>query len=163
MSARLKSLLRFLKKVPCRRSNHVFFNMSGYWCPNLICIEVSKPVFGGKISNFKTFVSTDSIGKLFKTTYLHVKTCATLKSVSNFFLKRMELGKNPTDDLCNCSKWSFWQASMKIHLILVYWDARNSLPYNLVMPFKDGITFAVTTATQSYQRCYLENYQIWPL
>ena len=129
-------------------------------CPNLICIEVSKPVFGGKISNFKTFVSTDSIGNFFKTPKIHVKTCVTLKSVSNFFLKRMEVGKNPTDDPYNSSKWPFWQASMKIHLILVYWDARNSLPYNLVMPFKDGITFAVTTATQSYQRCYLENYQI---
>ena len=35
----------------------------------------------------------------------------------------MELGKNATDDLCNSSKWPFWQASMKIHLILVYWDA----------------------------------------
>ena len=44
----------------------------------------------------------------------------------------------------------------KIQLILVYWDARNSLPYNLVIPFKDGVTFADTTATQSLQRCYLE-------
>ena len=69
----------------------------------------------------------------------------------------MELETNATDDLCNSSKWPFWQAIMKIHLILVYWDARNSLPYNLVMPFKDGVTFAVTTATQSLQRCYLEN------
>ena len=102
-------------------------------------------------------MSTDSIGKFVKTTYLHVKTCVTLKSVSKFFLKRMELGKNPTDDLCNSSKWPFWQASMKIHLILVYWDARNSLSYNPVMPFKDGVTFVVTTATQSLQRCDLEN------
>ena len=69
----------------------------------------------------------------------------------------MELGKNATDELCNSSKWPFWQASMKIHLILVYWDARNSLPYNLVMPYKDGVTFAVTTATQSLQRCGLES------
>ena len=69
----------------------------------------------------------------------------------------MEVGKNPTDDPCNSSKWPFWQASMKIHLILVYWDARNSLPYNLVMPFKDGVTFVVTTATQGLQRCDLEN------
>jgi hypothetical protein len=46
---------------------------------------------------------------------------------------------------------------MKIDLILVYWDARNSLPYNLVVPFKDGVTFAVTTATQSLQRCGLES------
>ena len=68
----------------------------------------------------------------------------------------MELGKNATDELYICSKWSFWQASMKIHLILVYWDARNSLPYNLVIPFKDGVTFADTTATQSLQRCYVE-------
>ena len=69
----------------------------------------------------------------------------------------MELGKNATDDLCNSSKWPFWQASIKIHLILVYWVARNSLSYNLVIPFKDGVTFADTTATQSLQRCYLES------
>ena len=69
----------------------------------------------------------------------------------------MKLGTNGTDDLCNSYKWPFWQASMKIHLILVYWDAWNSLPYNLVMPFKDGVTFVVTTATQSLQRCDLEN------
>ena len=69
----------------------------------------------------------------------------------------MELGKNATDDLCNSSKWPFWQASMKNHLILVYWDARNSLSYNLVIPFKDGVTFAVTTATQSLQWFDLEN------
>ena len=102
-------------------------------------------------------MSTDSIANFFKTTYLHVKTCVTLKSVVNFFLKRMELGTNATDDLCNSSKWPFWQASMKIYLILVYWDARNSLPYNLVVLFKDGVTFAVTTATQSLQRSYLES------
>jgi hypothetical protein len=69
----------------------------------------------------------------------------------------MELGKNATNELYNCSKWPFWEANMKIHFILVYWDARNSLLYNLVMPFKDGVTFAVTTATQSLQRCYLKN------
>ena len=68
----------------------------------------------------------------------------------------MELGKNATDELYSCSKWPFWQAKMKIHLILVYWDARNSLFYNLVIPFKGGITFVVTTATQSVQQCYLE-------
>ena len=65
--------------------------------------------------------------------------------MESVFLKRMELGKNATDDLCNSSKWPFWQASMKIHLILVYWDARNSLPYNLVYKF------------QSLQRSYLES------
>ena len=68
----------------------------------------------------------------------------------------MELGKNATDELCNSSKWPFWQANMKIHLILVYWDARISISYNLVMPFQDGVTFADTTATQSLQRCYVE-------
>ena len=69
----------------------------------------------------------------------------------------MELGKNATDELCNSSKWPFWQANMKIHLILVYWDARISISYNLVIPFKDGVTFADTTATQSLQRCGLES------
>ena len=69
----------------------------------------------------------------------------------------MELGKNATDDLCNSSKWPFWQANVRIHLILVCWDARNTLLYNLVIPFKDGVTFAVTTATQSLQLCYLES------
>ena len=69
----------------------------------------------------------------------------------------MELGKNATDDLCNSSKWPFWQANVRIHLILVCWDARNTLLYNLVIPFKDGVTFAVTTATQSLQRFDLEN------
>ena len=69
----------------------------------------------------------------------------------------MELGKNAMFELCNSSKWSFWQANMKIHFILVYRDAKNSLSYNLVIPFKDGVTFADTTATQSLQRCYLES------
>jgi hypothetical protein len=102
-------------------------------------------------------VTTDSIGNFFKTTKIHVKTCVTLKSVSKFVLKTMELGKNATDDLCNSSKWPFWQANIKIHLILVYWDARSSLPYNLVIPFKDGVTFAITTATQSLQRFGFES------
>ena len=69
----------------------------------------------------------------------------------------MELGKNATNELYSCSKWPFWEANMKIHFILVYWDARNSLFYKLVIPFKDGVTFAVTTATQSFQRCDLES------
>ena len=69
----------------------------------------------------------------------------------------MELGKSATNELCSCSKWPFWQAKIEIHFILVYWDARNSLFYNIVIPFKDGVTFAVTTATQSLQQCYLEN------
>ena len=69
----------------------------------------------------------------------------------------MELGKNATNELYCSSKWPFWQANIKIHFILVYWDARNSLLYNLVMPLKNGVTFAVTTATQSLQRCYLKN------
>jgi hypothetical protein len=69
----------------------------------------------------------------------------------------MELGKNATNELYCSSKWPFWQANIKIHFILVYWDARNSLSYNLVISFKDGVTFVVTTATQSLQQCYLEN------
>jgi hypothetical protein len=69
----------------------------------------------------------------------------------------MELGKNATDELYSSSKWPFWQASIKIHLILVYWDARNSLSYNLVIPFKDGVTFAITTATQSLHLYYFES------
>ena len=69
----------------------------------------------------------------------------------------MELGKNATNELYSCSKWPFWQANIKIHLILVYWDARNSLFYKLVIPFKDSVTFVVTTAIQSLQRWYLEN------
>ncbi len=62
------------------------------------------------------------------------------------FLKTMELGKNATNEVYCSSKWPFWQANIKIHLVLVYWDARNSLSYNLVIPFKDGTTFVVTTA-----------------
>ena len=72
-------------------------------------------------------------------------------------MKTIELEKNATDELYNSSKWPFWQANMKIHLILVYWDARISISYNLVIPFKDGITFAVTTATESLQRCSSES------
>jgi hypothetical protein len=94
-------------------------------------------------------VTTDSIGIFVKKPKIHVKTCVTLKISRQFFLKTMELGKNAMDDLCSSSKWPFWQANKKIHLILVYWDAMNSLPYKLVIPFKDGVTFAVTTATQS--------------
>ena len=77
--------------------------------------------------------------------------------MENAFLKTMELGKNATDEPYSSYKWPFWQANMKIHLILVYWDARISISYNLVTPFKDGVTFADATATQSLQRCYLEN------
>ena len=69
----------------------------------------------------------------------------------------MESGKNATNELYSSSKWPFWQANIKIHLILVYWDDRNSLSYNLVIPFKDGVTFVATTATQNLQQCYLEN------
>ena len=72
-------------------------------------------------------------------------------------MKTIELEKNATDELYNSSKCPFWQANMKIHLILVYWDARISISYNLVTPFKDGVTFADATATQSLQRCNLEN------
>ena len=61
------------------------------------------------------------------------------------------------DELYSSSKWLFLQANIKIHLVLVYWDARNSLSYNLVIPFKDGTTFVVTTAIQSLQQCYLES------
>ena len=77
--------------------------------------------------------------------------------MENAFLKTIELEKNATDELYNSSKWPFWQANMKIHLILVYWDARISISYNLVIPFKDGVTFAVMTATQSLQWCSLES------
>ena len=79
------------------------------------------------------------------------------QSIFFSFLKKIELGKNATNELYSCSKWPFWQANVRIHLISVYRGARNSLSYNLVIPFKDGVTFAVTTATQSLQRCYLEN------
>ena len=82
---------------------------------------------------------------------------ALLFSVEKKNLKTMELGKSATNELYSCSKWPFWQANIKIHLILVYWDARNSLFYKLVIPFKDSVTFVVTTAIQSLQRCYLEN------
>ena len=69
----------------------------------------------------------------------------------------MELGKTAMDELHSSPKRPFWQANMKIHLILVYWDARISISYNLVTPYKDGVTFADTTATQSLQQCYLES------
>ena len=69
----------------------------------------------------------------------------------------MELGKNAMDELYSSSKWPFWQAIMKIHSILFYWDAKNSLAYNLVIRFKDGVTFTVTTATQSLQWWDLES------
>ena len=69
----------------------------------------------------------------------------------------MELGKTATDELHSSPKRPFWQANMKIHLILVYWDARISISYNLVTPYKDGVTFADTTATQILQQCYLES------
>ena len=69
----------------------------------------------------------------------------------------MELGKNATDELYSSSKWPFLQANMKINLILDYWDARNSLLYNLITSFIDGVTFVVISATQSIHRCYLQN------
>ena len=68
----------------------------------------------------------------------------------------MELGKTATDELHSSSKRPIWEANMKIHVILVDWDARISISYTLATPYKDGVTFADTTATQSVQRCYLE-------
>ena len=57
-------------------------------CPNLVCIVVSKTVFGNEISNFKTFVTTDCIANFSGTAYLHVKTCVTLKSVGKIFFEK---------------------------------------------------------------------------
>ena len=77
-----------------------------------------------------------------------------------WFLQVFQLwhfGTSSSSVLYIFSKWPLWQFNMKIHLILVYWDARISISYNLVTPFKDGVTFADATATQSLQRCYLEN------
>ena len=42
-------------------------------------------------------------------------------------------------------------------IFLVYWDTRNSLLYNLIISFIDGVTFVVISATQSFHRCYLQN------
>ena len=144
-------------------SNHGFLKMSWYWegvkdVKKKSCGAIPTATFGNKISNFKTFATTDSIKTFSQKGLSYGSKVALLFSVENyFFLKKMELGKNATNELYSCSKWPFWQANMKIDLILVYWDARNSLFYKLVIPFKDGVTFAVTTATQSLQRCYLEN------
>ena len=119
---------------------------------------IPSATFGNKISNFKTFATTDSIKTFSGMPLSYGSKAALLFSVENlFFLKKMELGKNATNELYSCSKWPFWEANMKIHFILVYWDARNSLFYNLVIPFKDGITFVVMTATQNLQRCNLES------
>ncbi len=71
--------------------------------------------------------------------------------------KTMELGLYATDELYISSKWPFWPASITIHSILVYRDARNSISYSLVIPFKAGVTYVVTTATQSFQQCDLES------
>ena len=46
---------------------------------------------------------------------------------------------------------------IQIYLILVYWDPRNSLRDNQVIPFKDGVTSVVTTAIQSLQWCNLKS------
>jgi hypothetical protein len=127
-------------------------------CQKKTCGAIPSATFGNKISNFKTFATTDSIKTFSGMPLSYGSKAALLFSVENlFFLKKMELGKNATNELYSCSKWPFWEANMKIHFILVYWDARNSLFYKLVIPFKDGVTFAVTTTTQSLQRCYLEN------
>ena len=62
-------------------------------CPNLVCRDFPKTVFGNEISNFKTFVSTDSIANFSGTAYLHVKTCVTLKSVGKCFFEKDGIGK----------------------------------------------------------------------
>ena len=127
-------------------------------CQKKSCGAIPSATFGNKISNFKTFATTDSIKTFSQKGLSYGSKVALLFSVENyFFLKKMELGKNATNELYSCSKWPFWEANMKIHFILVYWDARNSFFYKLVIPFKDGVTFAVTTVTQSLQLCCLEN------
>ena len=55
-------------------------------CPKKTRGDVLQATSGGKISNFKTFVTTDSIGSLCEKTEIHVKTCVTLKiSQKSFF------------------------------------------------------------------------------
>ena len=125
-----------------------------FWSTVMSHTHYTISMLGNKISNFKTFASIDSLTTFSQMGLSYGSKVALLFSVEIFFfLKKMELGKNATNELYSCSKWPFWQANMKIDLILVYWDARNSLFYKLVIPFKDGVTFAVTTATQSLQRC----------
>ena len=64
----------------------------------------------------------------------------------------MELGKNATDELYSSSKWPFLQANMKINLILDYWDARNSLLYNLITSFIDGVTLKLAQPHHNIDR-----------
>ena len=87
-----------------------------------------------------------------KRTYSTAKRLHLIGNLASYWPFFLQL-----DDLYSSFKWPFWQANIKNHLILVYWDVRNSLLYYLVIPFKDGVTFVVTTATQSLQQCYLEN------
>ena len=49
--------------------------------------------------------------------------------------------------------WALIWAQTSLHC---YQRLANPIA-TLVIPFKDGITFVVTTATQSLQQCYLEN------
>ena len=65
---------------------------------------------------------------------------ARSKNKNQTHLKTMELGKNATDELYSSSKQPFLQANIKIHFFLVYWDTRNSLLYNLITSFIDGVT-----------------------
>ena len=60
------------------------------------------------------------------------------------------------NELYISSEWTISQANIEIHFNLVYWDSMNSLPHNLVILFKDGVTIVATAAIQSLQRCDLE-------
>ena len=139
---------------------HVPISRGCHGCLKKSRTVVPKPMYGNKISNFKTFFSTGYTGLSPERSCLRDLNCVTFKISNFFFLKTMELGKNATDKPYSSSKQPFWLANMKIHLILVYWDARNSLSYNLVIPFKDGVTFIVTTATQSLHDAIWKVWQI---
>ena len=98
--------LRFKRNVQWGPSNLVkpwwlpdFLKLRGRQrCPKLICRVVPKTILSNKISNFKPFATTDSIGRSFKTSKIHVKTCVTLKSVKKIFFENRGIRKE-------CNGW----------------------------------------------------------
>ena len=62
-------------------------------CPKKTRSDVLQATFGGKISKFIRFATTDSIGVSFKSSCLQDLSCVTLKSVGKCLFENNRIGK----------------------------------------------------------------------
>ena len=104
--ARLKSRLRFKKNVPSGLSNHGLIQLFQYWggvkdVQKKTRSDVLQATFGGKISKFIRFATTDSIGVSFKSSCLRDLSCVTLKFVRKCLFENIGIGKE-------CNRWALY-------------------------------------------------------